>query len=127
MPLEVDWRGVYPAVPSQFKEDLSLDIDATKSHIEMLLDNGIHGLVMLGTIGEGTSLSRAEKARAAGIFVRDRIVDGVDHVGAITALATAIPFNDETIRRDIVAFVKARAGGTEADRTAKAGQVETTR
>ena len=61
MPLEVDWRGVYPAVPSQFKKDLSLDIDATKSHIEMLLDNGIHGLVMLGTIGENTSLDLDEK------------------------------------------------------------------
>ena len=63
MPLEVDWRGVYPAVPSQFKEDLSLDIDATKSHIEMLLDNGIHGLVMLGTIGENTSLALDEKVQ----------------------------------------------------------------
>jgi 4-hydroxy-tetrahydrodipicolinate synthase len=61
MPLEVDWTGVYPAVPTQFKEDLSLDIDAIKNHIEMLLDNGIHGMVMLGTIGENTSLALDEK------------------------------------------------------------------
>ena len=61
MPLEVDWGGVFPAVPTQFKEDLSLDIEATKRHIQVLLDDSIHGLVMLGTIGENTSLSLDEK------------------------------------------------------------------
>jgi 4-hydroxy-tetrahydrodipicolinate synthase len=44
MPLEVDWGGVYPALPTQFKEDLSVDVAATQQHIEVLLDNGIHGL-----------------------------------------------------------------------------------
>jgi dihydrodipicolinate synthase/N-acetylneuraminate lyase len=61
MPLQVDWKGVFPAVPTQFKEDLSLDIPATRTHIESLLDNGIHGLIMLGTIGENCSLSLDEK------------------------------------------------------------------
>ncbi|MCK5931101.1 MAG: alpha/beta hydrolase [Fulvimarina manganoxydans] len=79
------------------------------------------------TVDPKNTLSLAEKARAAGVFVRDRIVQGVDHVGAITALATAIPFNDETIRRDIVAFVKARAGGGETGDGAKAERGETAR
>ena len=61
MPLEVDWRGVFPAIPTQFKEDLSVDIEATQKHTEALVDNGIHGIVMLGTIGEGTSLTLSEK------------------------------------------------------------------
>ena len=61
MPMQVDWAGVFPAVPTQFKEDFSLDIPATMRHVEALLDNGIHGLVMLGTIGENCSLSREEK------------------------------------------------------------------
>lgn len=61
MPLKVDWAGVYPAVPSQFKNDLSLDIKATQRHVEILLGEGIHGLVMLGTIGENCSLSMPEK------------------------------------------------------------------
>ncbi len=61
MPLQVDWRGVFPAVPTQFNEDLSLDIEPTQKHIQALVDDGIHGLVMLGTIGEGTSLSLPEK------------------------------------------------------------------
>ena len=61
MPLEVDWHGVYPAVPTQFKEDLSLDLPATQAHVEALMNEGIHGLIMLGTIGENCSLSLDEK------------------------------------------------------------------
>lgn len=61
MPLQVDWEGVFPAIPTQFKEDLSVDIEATQKHTEALVNNGIHGIVMLGTIGEGTSLTLSEK------------------------------------------------------------------
>lgn len=61
MPLQVDWKGVYPAIPTQFNEDLSVNLQATQEHAQALLDDGIHGIVMLGTIGEGTSLSRDEK------------------------------------------------------------------
>ena len=31
MPLSVDWTGVFPAVPTQFNEDFSLNLDATRS------------------------------------------------------------------------------------------------
>lgn len=61
MPMQVDWGGVFPAVPTQFKEDLSVDVPATVAHVEALLDGGIHGLVMLGTIGENCSISPDEK------------------------------------------------------------------
>ncbi|MFT5130349.1 MAG: dihydrodipicolinate synthase/N-acetylneuraminate lyase [Rhodothermales bacterium] len=61
MPMQVDWSGVFPAVPTQFKEDLSVDVPATQEHVEALLADGIHGLVMLGTIGENCSLSTEEK------------------------------------------------------------------
>ena len=61
MALQVDWQGVYPAVPTQFNEDFSLDIKGTQKHLETLLSEGIHGLVMLGTIGENCSLSLDEK------------------------------------------------------------------
>ena len=61
MALQVDWQGVYPAVPTQFNEDFSVDIKGTQKHVEALLSEGIHGLVMLGTIGENCSLSLDEK------------------------------------------------------------------
>lgn len=56
-----DWKGVYPAVTTQFHENQSVDVEGTVDHCEALLDAGCHGLVMLGTLGEGTSLERAEK------------------------------------------------------------------
>jgi dihydrodipicolinate synthase/N-acetylneuraminate lyase len=37
---EVNWRGVFPAVPTQFREDFSVDIDATIRHIDVLLKAG---------------------------------------------------------------------------------------
>lgn len=57
----LDWRGIYPAATTQFRSDLSLDIDATQRMIEQLLADGVHGLVMLGTVGENTVLSAQEK------------------------------------------------------------------
>ncbi len=57
----VDWRGVFPAVPTQFREDFSLDIEAMLKHIDILLNAGVHGLVMLGTVGENCSVEFHEK------------------------------------------------------------------
>ncbi|MEC8942993.1 MAG: dihydrodipicolinate synthase family protein, partial [Verrucomicrobiota bacterium] len=63
MPLQVDWTGVFPAVPTQFHEDFSLNLPGTQEHIEALIREGVHGLIMLGTIGENCSLSLDEKVR----------------------------------------------------------------
>jgi 4-hydroxy-tetrahydrodipicolinate synthase len=57
----VEWRGVYPAVTTQFRSDQSLDLEATAAHVDMLLRAGVHGLIMLGTVGENCSLEPAEK------------------------------------------------------------------
>ncbi|MGY8686906.1 MAG: dihydrodipicolinate synthase family protein [Verrucomicrobiales bacterium] len=59
--MQVDWKGVFPAVPTQFHEDFSLDLPATQKHVEALMENGVHGIIMLGTIGENCSLSLEEK------------------------------------------------------------------
>ena len=61
MALKVDWHGVYPALPTQFNDDLSLNVQATQEHVAAMVDEGIHGLVMLGTIGENCSLTPDEK------------------------------------------------------------------
>ena len=58
---KVNWQGVFPAVTTQFKPDQSLDLEATAKHIDELIRAGVHGLVMIGTVGENTSLVRGEK------------------------------------------------------------------
>ena len=62
-PLRPAWNGVFPAVMTQFRDDLSVDPAATAAHLERLLAAGCRGLIMLGTLGENTSLSPAEKVQ----------------------------------------------------------------
>jgi len=57
----VTWRGVFPALCTQFHDDESLNIDGTISHLDAMLDSGIHGIVMMGSVGENTTLERDEK------------------------------------------------------------------
>jgi 4-hydroxy-tetrahydrodipicolinate synthase len=61
MRMTVDWKGVFPALMTEFREDESLDLEATARHIDACLSAGIEGLVMLGTLGENSSLSPEEK------------------------------------------------------------------
>ena len=70
------WSGVFPAVTTQFREDFSLDIDATARVIEGLIRDGVSGLVVCGTVGENCSLSKGEKLavmEAAKAVSRDRV------------------------------------------------------
>ena len=72
----VNWTGVFPAVTTQFREDYSLNIEATQRVIEGLLRDGVSGLIVCGTVGENCSLSRAEKISvmsAAKEVVRGRV------------------------------------------------------
>ena len=55
------WSGVFPAALTHFRADESLDLPATLRHLEVLLESGVHGVVMLGTVGENCSLEYAEK------------------------------------------------------------------
>ena len=57
----VEWNGVFPALMTEFKENESLDLESTARHIESCIEAGIHGLVMLGTLGENSSLNPDEK------------------------------------------------------------------
>ncbi|KWO11283.1 dihydrodipicolinate synthase family protein [Burkholderia cepacia] len=57
----IQWTGVFPAVSTQFKPDFSLDIDATHCVVKNLVNDGVSGLVVCGTVGENTSLSTSEK------------------------------------------------------------------
>ena len=59
--MSVNWQGVFPAVCTQFHSDQSLNIPDTLKHIDAMLDAGIHGLVMMGSVGENTTLEHTEK------------------------------------------------------------------
>jgi 4-hydroxy-tetrahydrodipicolinate synthase len=55
------WRGVFPAATTQFHADQSLDLIGTARHLDRLVRAGVHGVIMLGTVGENCSLEYQEK------------------------------------------------------------------
>jgi 4-hydroxy-tetrahydrodipicolinate synthase len=57
----IGWEGVFPAVTTQFKPNFALDVDATARVMDRLIADGVSGLIVCGTVGENTSLSRSEK------------------------------------------------------------------
>jgi 1-pyrroline-4-hydroxy-2-carboxylate deaminase len=61
MAARIGWEGVFPAVTTQFRDDLGLDIEATRRVMEALIRDGVSGLIVCGTVGENTALTRAEK------------------------------------------------------------------
>ncbi len=68
--MKTKWQGVFPAVTTQFKKDQSLDLDSTARHIQALLDSGVSGLIMLGSLGENTVLDSNEKQRVIEMTIK---------------------------------------------------------
>jgi 4-hydroxy-tetrahydrodipicolinate synthase len=57
----MNWKGVMPAVTTPFNQDLGVDHRFLAEHCRWFLDNGCTGIVALGSLGEGATLSVAEK------------------------------------------------------------------
>jgi len=55
------WSGVFPAVTTQFSQDQALDLPATARHLEALIESGVAGLIVCGSLGENQTLSPEEK------------------------------------------------------------------
>jgi 4-hydroxy-tetrahydrodipicolinate synthase len=88
------WHGVYPAASTQFAEDLSLDIAAYRKSVTALVDDGVDGLVLLGTVGENNSLRPEEKrevlrAAIAAVGGRVPLIAGVSELTTDRAIEFA--------------------------------------
>ncbi|MBX6330743.1 MAG: dihydrodipicolinate synthase family protein [Gemmatimonadaceae bacterium] len=83
-----DWRGVFPAITTPFHSDLSIDERALDAHVRWLVERGVRGIVPLGSLGEGATLTHDEKVRVLEIC-RRAIGDRVPLVAGISALSTA--------------------------------------
>ena len=59
--MKVNWHGVYPALTTQYRDDFSVDFEATAAHLEKMIASGIHGVVILGSVGENTAHEYEEK------------------------------------------------------------------
>src|SRR5579859_7672584 len=81
-PLACNWAGVFPAATTQFDSALQLDLSATQAVQTALVRDGVHGLVVLGTVGENNSLNADEK--------RAVLRAGVEAVGGKVPIITGV-------------------------------------
>src|SRR5580704_1052706 len=81
------WTGVMPALTTAFDEDLQVDHEFVARHARWQIENGVSGLVALGSLGEAATLRMDEKLAIIETLVST--VEGkVPVVAAISALST---------------------------------------
>ena len=66
--VKVNWKGVFPALTTKFTAADEIDWDAMERHLQFQLEAGVHGLVILGSLGENSTLSRSEKLDTVKFF-----------------------------------------------------------
>ncbi|HVL15074.1 MAG TPA: dihydrodipicolinate synthase family protein [Gemmata sp.] len=80
--MKVNWTGVFPAVCTQFNADYSVNVAGTLAHLDAQIAAGIHGVVMMGSVGENTTLDAGEK--------RELLKATVEHVGKRIPVLTGV-------------------------------------
>jgi 4-hydroxy-tetrahydrodipicolinate synthase len=82
------WRGVIPAITTCFKSGSQIDHAFMASHCQWLVENGCTGVVALGSLGEGTTLTFDEKVAILNTCVK-ALKGKAPVAAAISSLATA--------------------------------------
>ncbi len=100
------WQGVFPAVTTQFHQDQSLNLQGTARHIEALIDSGVTGLIMCGSLGENQQMDPDEKRRVVALAVnashgRVPVLSGV----AETSTAAAISYMKDCAKLGVNGFM----------------------
>jgi dihydrodipicolinate synthase/N-acetylneuraminate lyase len=67
--MSIEWKGVMPATLTQFNADLSIDHGVMVEHGKWLVENGCTAIVAHGSLGEGATLSYAEKVGLQKMYV----------------------------------------------------------
>ncbi|MBQ4811213.1 4-hydroxy-tetrahydrodipicolinate synthase [Pseudoalteromonas luteoviolacea] len=87
--MKVNWQGVYPAVTTQFNDDESINFETTKAMINSLVEEGVHGIIVLGTVGENCSL-RAEEKRQVLEAAKEVVAGRVPVLSGVAETTTAL-------------------------------------
>lgn len=88
----MNWKGVMPAVTTCFDGRYRVDHKFMAEHCRWLIDNGCSGIVALGSLGEGATLSFEEKLEILG-NIKAALGNRAPLVAAVSALST-----DEAVR-----------------------------
>jgi dihydrodipicolinate synthase/N-acetylneuraminate lyase len=81
------WRGVMPAITTPFQEDMTVDHAFLARHCQWLVGHGCTGVVALGSLGEGATLTLREKQEVLETCVK-AVGDRAFVVAGVSALST---------------------------------------
>ena len=84
----MEFKGVMPAITTPFNEDQSIDYDFIARHVSWLTDHGSTGIVPLGSLGEGNTLSFDEKVRIVSTCI-EALEGRIPVMPGIASLSTA--------------------------------------
>jgi 1-pyrroline-4-hydroxy-2-carboxylate deaminase len=85
--MTMQWRGVMPAMTTAFHPDMRVDHEFLAKHCNWLVDNGCTGIVALGSLGEGATLTTTEKVAVLTTCVK-ALNGRAPVVAGISALST---------------------------------------
>lgn len=85
--MSVDFAGVFPAITTPFAADGRIDDGFLAAHCQWMIDHGCHGIVPLGSLGEGATLTTDEKHGILRTCV-EAVGDRVPIVPGISSLST---------------------------------------
>jgi 4-hydroxy-tetrahydrodipicolinate synthase len=86
--MNMHWGGVIPAMTTPFHEDLTVDHEFLARHCDWLIGNGCSGIVALGSLGEGATLTAEEKQQVLATCVKT-LGQRAPVVAGVAALSTA--------------------------------------
>jgi len=86
--MTMHWGGVIPAMTTAFHEDLTVDHEFVARHCDWLVANGCSGIVALGSLGEGATLTAQEKQQVLTTCVKS-LGNRAPVVAGIAALSTS--------------------------------------
>src|SRR5258708_39974918 len=84
----VTWKGVMPAITTAFDESLQIDHAFLAQHCQRLADNGCVGIVALGSLGEGATLTFDEELAVLRTCIA-AVGSQIPVVAGVSALSTA--------------------------------------
>lgn len=84
--MSIQWKGVMPATLTQFNADLTIDHGLMAEHAKWLIEKGCSAIIPHGSLGEGATLSFAEKVSLQQTYVA--AVPETPIVPGIAALST---------------------------------------
>ena len=82
------FEGVMPAITTPFRDDMTVDLAFITEHVRWLVEHGCTGIVPLGSLGEGNTLSFEEKGQILRTCV-EALSGSAPVMPGISALSTA--------------------------------------